>query len=278
MCPGRARLFLCLLIASLAFWCGCDSNNSALSHPPASPPTSVSVTVSPATASVNAGATQQFTATVSNTSNTAVTWQVNGVTGGAAATGTITAAGLYTAPQTAPSGSVTVTAISQADSSKSGSATVTVVPAAAVSVSVSPATASVNAGATQQFTATVSNTSNTAVTWQVNGVTGGAAASGTISAAGLYTAPATPPAGTVTVTAVSQADASKSGSATVTVVPAAVSVSVSPASATVNAGATQQFTATVTNTSNTAVTWQVNGVTGGATTTGTITAAGLYTA
>src|SRR5207253_7668327 len=42
-----------------------------------------------------------------------------------------------------------------------------------------------------------------------------------------------------------------------------VSVAISPTSATVGAGGTQQFTATVTNTNNTAVTWQVNGVPGG---------------
>src|SRR5205807_2945980 len=45
-------------------------------------PISVSVTISPILATVAAGGTQQFSAVVQNTSNTAVTWQVNGVTGG----------------------------------------------------------------------------------------------------------------------------------------------------------------------------------------------------
>src|SRR5438477_8256518 len=96
----------------------------------------------------------------------------------------------------------------------------------------------------QQFTATVTNTNNTAVTWQVNGVPGGNATAGTISSVGLYTAPAAVPSpATVTVRAVSQADATKSASAQVTITaPTAVSVKISTTSATVGAGGTQQFT------------------------------------
>ena len=74
-------------------------------------------------------------------------------------------------------------------------------------------------GTTVQFTATVSGTTNTAVTWQVNGVPGGNSTVGTISSDGLYTAPAVQPnPSTVTITAVSQADPTKSGSATASIV------------------------------------------------------------
>ncbi len=67
-------------------------------------PPAVVVTVSPSTASVSAGGgTQAFTATVENTSNTVVTWQVGGVTGGNSTVGTISTSGLYTAPATVPS-------------------------------------------------------------------------------------------------------------------------------------------------------------------------------
>ena len=45
----------------------------------------------------------------------------------------------------------------------------------------------------------------------------------------------------------------------------------------VRLGSTAQLTATVTNEANTAVTWQVNGVAGGSSTLGTISATGLYT-
>jgi hypothetical protein len=64
----------------------------------------------------------------------------------------------------------------------------------------------------KQFTASVQNTSNTTVTWSVS--SGGGSIDAT---SGLYTAPATVPAGPVTVTATSQADTSKSNSATVNI-------------------------------------------------------------
>src|SRR5437764_297083 len=258
-----------------------DATKSASVQVTITPTAAVSVTISPTSATVAAGGTQQFSATVQNTSNTAVTWQVNGVAGGNATVGTISSSGLYTAPAAVQSTTtVTVTAVSQADATKSASVQVTITPTAAVSVTISPTSATVAAGGTQQFSATVQNTSNTAVTWQVNGVTGGNATVGTISSAGLYTAPAAVQSTTtVTVTAVSQADATKSASVQVTITPtAAVSVTISPTSATVAAGGTQQFSATVQNTSNTAVTWQVNGVAGGNATVGTISSAGLYTA
>ncbi|MBZ5607240.1 MAG: DUF2341 domain-containing protein [Acidobacteriia bacterium] len=81
-------------------------------------------------------------------------------------------------------------------------------------ITVTPSTATLSAGQTQQFTATVSNTSNTAVTWALNPNTG------TISAAGLYAAPATIGAQqTVIVTATSVADTTKSATATITLSP-----------------------------------------------------------
>lgn len=74
-------------------------------------------------------------------------------------------------------------------------------------------------GTTVPFTPTVTNTTNKAVTWKVNGVTGGNSTVGTISSDGLYTAPAVQPnPSTVTITAVSQADPTKSGSATASIV------------------------------------------------------------
>jgi serine protease len=89
--------------------------------------------------------------------------------------------------------------------------------ASPVSVSVSPTSASLQAGAgTQAFSATVTDTTQTAVTWQVNNVTGGNASVGTISTAGIYTPPATLTATlTVTVTATSVAVATQKGSAQV---------------------------------------------------------------
>lgn len=94
----------------------------------------VSVAISPSTITLGTMATQPFTATVSGSSNTGVTWQVNGVSGGSSANGLISTTvlntsneALYLAPSSVPSpASVSVTAISQADSTKSATATVTI--------------------------------------------------------------------------------------------------------------------------------------------------------
>lgn len=83
-----------------------------------------------------------------------------------------------------------------------------------VSVSGSP---NATAGGTSTYTATVQNSTNQAVTWQVNGGSGNSTV-GTITSGGVYTAPVLPPSGgTVTITAVSQADSTKSASTTVTI-------------------------------------------------------------
>jgi hypothetical protein len=95
-------------------------------------------------------------------------------------------------------------------SSSSGSQTVTV-----ISVAVSPSGASIAPAATQTFTAVVSGMMGALVTWSVNGISGGNSTVGTISTAGLYTAPAT--AGTYTVTAASTVDVSVTGSQSIIV-------------------------------------------------------------
>src|SRR5437763_7144265 len=95
---------------------------------------------------------------------------------------------------------------------------ITVGSSSGVTVAISPTSASVAPQQTQQFTATVSGTTNSAVPWAVDGVNGGNSTTGTISGTGLYTAPAT--TGSHTVTATSVADASRSASAAVTVMTA----------------------------------------------------------
>jgi serine protease len=84
----------------------------------------------------------------------------------------------------------------------------------AVQVGVCPASVSLQVnGGTQAFTSTLINTTNANVTWQVNGIDGGNTSVGTISSTGVYSAPASVPAGgTVTVTALSVADSSASAS------------------------------------------------------------------
>ncbi|MFI5088938.1 MAG: Ig domain-containing protein [Terriglobales bacterium] len=223
-----------------------------------SAPVSVAVAVLPSSSSLPLGKSQQFSANVSGTSNTAVSWKASG--------GNISSGGMYTAPMS--TGSFVVTATSMADTSKSASAPVSVTAAATVAVTISPGSASLSSGGSQQFTAAVSGSSNAAVTWSATG--------GSVSTSGLYTAPSA--AGTYTVTATSAADTTKSASATVTVSAApVVAVSITPGSASLITGGTQQFTASVSGSSNTAVTWSA---TGGSITSGLYTApsaAGTYT-
>lgn len=243
----------------------------------------VTVAISPRTSTVQLGNSKNFSATVTGNANTTVTWSVNGTIGGSATVGTITAAGVYTAPSVMPSpASVTVRATSAASPASFAQATVTLAPAPPpVTISVSPASPTVPLNGSQTFSATVTGSANTSVTWSVNGINGGSASIGTINSAGVYTAPAVLPASTsVTIRATSVANISASAQATVTLVPPPppVTVTISPASATVLVGASQPFTATVTGNANTAVSWAVNGTTGGSTTVGTITTAGVYSA
>jgi len=84
------------------------------------------VTVSPQNPSLGPGAQQVFTATVQPAPSSAVIWEVNGLPGGFATYGFISNTGVYTAPLSpSPGGSVTITAVSVADTTQSGSATVT---------------------------------------------------------------------------------------------------------------------------------------------------------
>jgi|GEM_PF-2014600 len=209
------------------------------------------VSVSPKTAELTTGGTQTFTATVTGTTNTTVTWT--------ASDGSITQSGVYTAPATA--GTYTITATSHVDSAKSDTATATVTAAPVVSVSVLPKTAELTTGGTQTFTATVTGTTNTTVTWS--------ASDGSITQSGVYTAPAT--AGTYTITATSQADSAKSGTAAVTVtMPTTATVSIINPPGGLFSGGTHNFNASVTGLSNTAVTWSASA--------GIMTPQGVFTA
>jgi uncharacterized protein (DUF1800 family) len=198
------------------------------------------ITVTPATANVTLGGTQQFTAT----GQASVTWS--------ASAGTINSAGLYTAPSMMPMSS-TVTITASGTGNQKGTATVTLV-APPPPISVTPATANVTLGGTQQFTAT----GQTSVTWS--------ASAGSITAMGLYSAPTTmPSSSTVTITA--SGAGNQKGTAIVTLVSTPPPpITVTPATATVALSGMQQFTAT----GQTTVTWSASA--------GAISAAGLYTA
>jgi hypothetical protein len=223
-----------------------------------------------------------FTATVSNTADTSVSWSVNGIPGGNATMGTIDAGGVYTAPANLPAPvSVSVQATSAADTSKTSASLVTIT--SDISVSVSPQTMPVELGASRPFTATVNSADNLnrGVTWVISGSGCNEAACGTVDSSGTYTAPQiliAPPS--VSLTAISVADPSKSGTGTITVTSSFSLVVAGPSS--VSAGHTATYAAALTPAANSnpsrLISWSIAGAgcTGAAC--GTISSSGGYTA
>src|SRR5579871_2729911 len=144
---------------------GCGGGSSTSPAPPAS----VSVTLSPATATVQASQVTSFKATVSNDpQNKGTSWVISGAGCTGAACGTLSgmmsasgAAVTYKAPATVPNPPmVTLTATSVADSTKSAKAAITLTApssSSGISVIVAPTMASVSAGGTQVFAATLQN-------------------------------------------------------------------------------------------------------------------------
>jgi hypothetical protein len=185
------------------------------------PPT-ITITIDPPSATVSTTATKQFTATVSGTSNTAVSWSVNGVAGGNQTFGIISA-GLYTAPQVVPTpATFTITATSQAG--PSANANVTIV--SPVGILISPQVLTLVNGASQFLTVSVTGPVDSGVTWNVNGIAGGDGTVGTIvttrtdprTIIALYTAPNAPPASEpVKINAVSTVDPAAFATARVTI-------------------------------------------------------------
>lgn len=119
-----SRFDVVLLLAFSLLSISCGGGGSSSSTPPPTPTVqNISVTVTPPSATVLPGGTQLYSAAVTGTSNTAVTWSAGSVQGGNATVGTISSSGLYTAPAAVPNpSSITILAASVADSTKSGTA------------------------------------------------------------------------------------------------------------------------------------------------------------
>src|SRR5882724_4430379 len=177
------------------------------------PPPQITITIAPNSGSVLLGKSLPFSATVTNTSDTSVSWSVNSIAGGSPQFGTISPDGLFTAPADLPtSGKVQITATSHADPSKSSTAGVTIT--SDITVSLSPGSSSVELGALQSFQASIASNGkpDPAIRWSL----AGAACPnncGTVDANGNYTAPAIlPSAASVTLIATSVSDPSKQNS------------------------------------------------------------------
>jgi hypothetical protein len=227
------------LIALAAALAGCNVIDQLQAPPLQQPPPggqSVSVTLDPPSAAVQANGSVAFTAAVTGSADTSVTWAVVPGSG----CGSVSSTGLYIAPPAATTCQVRATSV--ADPTRSAAATVTVTTGTppTVAVTVSPASGNVDACQTLTFTATVTGTTNRAVTWAVQEAGGG-----TIGAAsGVYTAPDT--AGTYHVVATSAADPTQRATASAVVATKVLGVTVSPAMVSVPPSGTTQLTATVT--------------------------------
>jgi hypothetical protein len=221
------------------------------------------VILTPASASIGTGGTQQFSVSGqwSNGATTApaVTYSATG--------GTVTSGGLYTAGSTA--GTFRVIAVQQGGTlADTSTVTLSAAPPVLQAVILTPSSASIVTGGTQQFSVSGqwSNGATTApaVTYSASG--------GTISTGGLYTAGST--AGSFRVIAVHQGGTLADTSAITLTAPVLQAVILTPSSASVTTGGTRQFSVSGqwSNGATTApaVTYSATG--------GTISTGGLYTA
>ena len=253
---------------------------------PAPPPPSVTVSVAPATASVVAGATASFTASVTGSTTTSVTWSVDGVprrqhhrrhpleARGSSVTYTAPSAGGQPYRHRHQCGRHRLRRVRGRDGrGRAGEPSRSALRARPPSPPAGPWSSRLR----------LSGTSNRAVTWSVDGAVGrqqhhrhplpvpGSTA--------IYTAPAA--TGTHSVSATSVANPSATGTCQITVATpsAGVSVSLTPNYAwALGSGATLQFSASVSGSSNPGVVWSVDGLAGGNSTVGTISPSGLYPA
>lgn len=256
----KKRLVFLALLAAGAGTLGCGGGGAVAPPPP--PPPSIAVSVSPSSGSVVLGNQVTFSATVTNTTDTTVSWSVNGIAGGNSTVGSISSAGVYTAPADLPAAAtVQITATSHADPTKSATADVTVT--SDITLSLTPNPANVELGATQSFRAAVMSSGHpdTTVRWSLSGPACPSAC-GTLDSSGIFTAPGILPSlATVMITAQSVADPSKQISAAVTIT-SNFALQLSAPSG-VPAGASATIVATLTPQPNsnpsTALAWSLSG-------------------
>jgi formylglycine-generating enzyme required for sulfatase activity len=156
-----------------------------------------SVSLSPSTASLTVGGTQQLTPTTRDASSNVLTGRTVSYSSSNTAVATVSTSGLVTA---VAAGSATITATSEG---VNGTAAITVTAAGVpvASVSLSPSTASLTVGGTQQLTPTTRDASSNVLTGRTVSYSSSNTAVATVSTSGLVTAVA---AGSATITATSE--------------------------------------------------------------------------
>ena len=165
------------------------------------------VTVSPATASVAVGGTQQLTAQLKDANANLLTGRTVTWSSGNTAVATVSSTGLVTA--VAAGGPVTITATSE---TKTGTSQITVAVVPVATVTVSPASSSVFVGGRQQLTATTNDANGSVLTGRTVTWSSSNTAVATVDGSGLVTGVAA--GGSVTVTATSE---TKTGTSSITV-------------------------------------------------------------
>jgi hypothetical protein len=156
-----------------------------------------SVNVTPPAPCILPSETEQFSASVVDLGNSAVYWYVDNALNGNPNVGVISASGLYTAP--ANVGSHLIKAVSQVSSAASGRATLSITETPGFQVY--PYVASIPVSGQQTFQGQICAVPDSgAVSFTVDGISGGNATVGTVSNSGVYTAPLVAGKHTVRVT------------------------------------------------------------------------------
>ena len=249
------------------------SNSSVLNVSAPAPIPVASVAVSPASATLQVGASVQLSAVTYDSANNVLTGRVIGWSSANTGIASVSASGLVTA---VAAGSVSITASSEGQTASTAITVSAPAPVPVATVSVSPASSSILVGATVQLSATTRDANNNVLTGRVITWSSSNTGISTVSASGLVTAVA---AGSATITALSE---TKTGTSAITVsAPAPVpvaTVSVSPASSSLLVGATAQLSATTRDANNNVLTGRV--ITWGSNSTGiaTVSGSGLVTA
>ena len=261
--------------------------------------TAPGIELKPGSATVDPDKTLQFAAVLSNApAAKEIRYFVNSVRGGSATYGTITTAGLYDAPAVQPTaeGKVTVSAElwSTGNGAKKLASDTTVVTIRnTAKLNITPSYKDVGLGASFTFEKEVTGAPATLfVRWYVNNLPNGSAAVGTVTNAGVYKAPMSPPSNMKVTLRADLLAPSSGGSGTGGLAARVLSTDSStiqlknttnlvlePGNLTLAPGGKQQFTATVAGApAGYRLRWSVTSIVGGNASVGTITTAGLYTA